>query len=111
MIKPQSFSFPAANFKDIKVSHGAVSGNKWTIPPGGYKNVTFAASRKDTFRKVFTAGEKTVPAEKLKGQKLVWIKANEDGHKKAAMSKEYTLFNGKVPTDTYGRSNYLNHSV
>ena len=101
--KEQSFSFPSANFKDIKVSQGKVDGNKWTIPAGDYKNVTFSATRKNTFRKVFTAGEKTTPSEKLQGQKLVWTKANEDGHKKAAMSKEYTLYNGKVPTDTYGR--------
>jgi cytochrome c551/c552 len=98
----QSFSFPSKSFKNIKVSSGRLNGDKWTLAAGDYKNVTFTATRKETFRKVFSAGEESVPRERLNGQKLVWSKGDQKEHAKAAMSKEYTLFNGKVPTDTYG---------
>ncbi|MCM8530692.1 MAG: DUF1080 domain-containing protein [Lentisphaeraceae bacterium] len=100
----QSFHFPSKAFKDIKVSHGKLVGDKWTLPAGDYLNVTFFAKRQDTFRKVFIAGENSIPAENLKGQKLNWTKADEKEVKKTGLQRGYTLQNGSIPKDTFGRT-------
>ncbi|MCM8538451.1 MAG: DUF1080 domain-containing protein [Lentisphaeraceae bacterium] len=100
----QSFHFPSKAFQDIKVSHGKLVGDKWTLPAGSFKDVTFQAKRKEAYRKVFIAGEKTIPKENLNAQKLTWQKADAKEVQKTGLQRGYTLHNGSIPKDTFGRT-------
>ena len=92
-----------SNFSDFKTSLGKIDGNKWILPAGIHKNVTFSAKRKAKFQNIHTAGSKSVQEEDLNGQKLAWSKAQHIEQVKAGMSKSYTLHNIQAPKDINGR--------
>ncbi|MDD7983498.1 DUF1080 domain-containing protein [Lentisphaera marina] len=98
-----SLHIPTSNFTDFKASLGKIEADKWTIPAGNHKAITFTAKRKAKFQKVHTAGVNSAPNENLKGQKIKWSKAPEKEQQKAEMDPAYTLHNAEAPTDIHGR--------
>ena len=108
----QTFIFPAAAFNEIEASVGEIDGNKWIVPAGTHRNITFVAKSKKPARIVFTAGMDKLPKEQKRApEKISWKEvdgklAQEVEGKTAqefSLLKGYTLSNCDGPKDHLGR--------
>jgi hypothetical protein len=98
----QVFVIPEDKLKNVKVSHGKISGGKWTVPAGKHHSVTFSATLPKLEGDLYTSDIQAT--ESYAPQELVWKESVwKDPKKKLNLPPGYRVEDGTPPTDPFGR--------